>query len=136
MRKAFADRGEGVEVSSAGTGAWDGASASEGAYLVALENDLDLSDHGATLLTRDLVDGAHLILTMARHHRTRVEELGGAGKTFVLGEYAGETGPEAEVSDPFGSDLPVYRDTFAAIHRLATLAVERFVGSQRDSDSR
>ena len=36
-----------VEVSSAGTAAWDGAPASEGAYLVALEHNVDLSAHRA-----------------------------------------------------------------------------------------
>ncbi len=136
MRQEFAQRGEDIEITSAGTGAWDGASASEGAYLVSLENDLDLSQHRATLLTRDVVEHANLVLTMARHHRVRVEELGGTGKTFLLGEYAGENGTTAEVSDPFGSDLPVYRETFTEIQRLVRTAVDRFVNSQSGSDSR
>ncbi len=136
MRQEFNQRGEKAEIKSAGTGAWDGASASEGAYLVSLENELDLSPHRAALLTRDLVEQADLILTMARHHRVRVEELGGTGKTFLLGEYAGETGADAEVGDPFGSDLPVYRDTFTEVHKLVLAAVDRFVNSQSGSDSR
>ena len=136
MHREFNERGEEVEIQSAGTGAWDGASASEGAYLISLENGLDLSPHRAALLTRDLVEQADLILTMARHHRVRVEELGGSGKTFLLGEYAGETGADAEVRDPFGSDLPVYRDTFTEIQRLVRAAVDRFVNSQSGSDSR
>ncbi len=86
MRQEFERRGEQVEIVSAGTGAWDGALASEGAYLVALENELDLSQHRATLLTRELVEDADLVLTMARHHRVRVEELGGTEKTHLLGE--------------------------------------------------
>lgn len=136
MHKEFNERGEDVEIQSAGTGAWDGASASEGAYLISLENGLDLSPHRAALLTRDLVEQADLILTMARHHRVRVEELGGSGKTFLLGEYAGEAGTDVEVHDPFGSDLPVYRDTFTEIQRLVRAAVDRFVNSQSGSDPR
>ncbi len=136
MHQEFNERGEDVEIQSAGTGAWDGASASEGAYLISLENGLDLSPHRAALLTRDLIEQADLILTMARHHRVRVEELGGSGKTFLLGEYAGEAGADAEVRDPFGSDLPVYRDTFTEIQRLVRAAVDRFVNSQSGSDSR
>ncbi len=136
MRQEFNERGEDVEIQSAGTGARDGASASEGAYLVSLENGLDISQHRAALLTRDLVEQADLILTMARHHRVRAEELGGSGKTFLLGEYAGETAADAEVSDPFGSDLPVYRDTFAEVQQLVRVAVDRFVNSQSGSDSR
>src|SRR2546423_8582878 len=136
LERALKDRGLEVMVTSAGTGAWDGAPASEGAYLVGLERGLDLSGHRARLLTRELVERAHLILTMARHHRARVDELGGEGRVFVLGEYAGREGDEAEVSDPFGGDLDVYRDTCTELEGLIQVAVERIVkefasGSQR-----
>ena len=46
-----------VEVRSAGTGAWEGAPASEGSYLVALERGLDLSGHRARLLA----EGADIV---------------------------------------------------------------------------
>ena len=42
-----------IIASSAGSAAIDGAPASEGAYLVALEQGLDLSGHRARLLTQD-----------------------------------------------------------------------------------
>ncbi|HMC19050.1 MAG TPA: hypothetical protein VKH16_07475 [Gemmatimonadales bacterium] len=137
LERALAGRGsEGLAVSSAGTGAWDGAPVSEGAYLVGLERGLDLSGHRARLLTRELVESADLVLTMARHHRARVDELGGEGRVFVLGEYAGREGDEAEVSDPFGGDLDVYRDTCTELEGFIQAAVERIVkefasGSQR-----
>jgi protein-tyrosine-phosphatase len=127
---------DGVAVSSAGTGAWEGAPASEGAYLVALEHGLDLSSHRARLLTKDLVRSSDLVLTMARHHRARVEELGGQGKAVVLGEYVGRTGNDAEVSDPFGSDLDIYRDTHVELQELVTLAVDRLVSELRDAHHR
>jgi protein-tyrosine-phosphatase len=137
LERALGERAaEGIRVSSAGTGAWDGAPVSEGAYLVGLERGLDLSGHRARLLTRELVEQADLILTMARHHRARVDELGGEGRVFVLGEYAGREGDEVEVSDPFGGDLNVYRDTCSELEALLQAAVERIVkefasGSQR-----
>ena len=114
-----------VTVDSAGTGAWDGAPVSEGAYLVALEHGLDLSSHRAHLLTRNEVDRADLVLTMARHHRARVEELNGTGKTFLLGEYAAGSGVGGEVSDPFGSELASYRETFGELEGLIGAVVER-----------
>ena len=135
LERALVERGiEGIAVASAGTGAWDGAPVSEGAYLVGLERGLDLSGHRARLLTRELVEKADLILTMARHHRARVDELGGEGRVFVLGEYAGRGGDE--VSDPFGGDLDVYRDTCVELEALLQTGVERIVkefasGSQR-----
>ena len=137
LQRALTERGiEGMDVSSAGTGAWDGAPVSEGAYLVGLERGLDLSAHRARLLTRELIEQADLVLTMARHHRARVDELGGEGRVFVLGEYAGREGDEAEVSDPFGGDLEVYRDTCVELEALIEAAVERIVkelasGNQR-----
>lgn len=137
MQQALRERGIAeVEVLSAGTGAWDGAPASEGAYLVGLERGLDLSGHRARLLTRELVEQADLILTMARHHRARVDELGGEGRVFVLGEYAGREGDEAEVSDPFGGDLDVYRDTCAELEALVTAVVERMAKEGRSGDRR
>jgi protein-tyrosine-phosphatase len=137
MQRAFAERGaEGITVSSAGTGAWDGAPASEGAYLVGLEQGLDLSGHRARLLTRDLVLESDLILTMARHHRARVDELGGEGRVFVLGEYAGRGAEAAEVSDPFGGDLEVYRDTCVELATLISAAVDRIVTEAGRGDQR
>src|SRR5207247_7913746 len=112
------------------------APVSEGAYLVGLERGLDLSGHRARLLTRELVDGADLILTMARHHRARVDELGGEGHVFVLGEYAGREGDEAEVSDPFGGDLDGYRDTCAQLQALVATAAAPVRAEARPGDRR
>jgi len=134
LERALQERGIEVTVASAGTGAWDGAPASEGAYLVGLERGLDLSGHRARLLTRELVERADLILTMARHHRARVDELGGEGKVFVLGEYAGRGGDE--VSDPFGGDLVVYRDTCQELESLAAAVADRLVAESQRGDQR
>jgi protein-tyrosine-phosphatase len=82
------------------------------------------------------VDEADLILTMARHHSERVLELGGEGKTFLLGEYAGRSGHEAEVPDPFGSDLDVYRETFQELEGLIRDAAERLTQGNDDPDPR
>ncbi|MGH7537233.1 MAG: low molecular weight protein arginine phosphatase [Gemmatimonadales bacterium] len=135
LRRALLERKVAdVTVESAGTGAWDGAPASEGAYLVGLERGLDLSTHRARLLTREIVEDADLIFTMARHHRARVHELGGEGRVFVLGEYVGREGEEAEVGDPFGGDLEVYRDTCVELEALIAAAANRLAdeGSRED----
>ncbi len=134
LERALKERGLDLTVSSAGTGAWDGAPASEGAYLVGLERGLDLSGHRARLLTRELVEQADLILTMARHHRARVDELGGEGKVFVLGEYAGKGGDE--VSDPFGGDLGVYRDTCQELDALTAAVADRLAAESKRGDQR
>ena len=136
LRRKLEERGvDGVAVSSAGTGAWDGAPASEGAYLVALEHGLDLSSHRARLLTRELVAMADLVLTMARHHLARAEQLGASSTAHLLGEYAGREGASAEVRDPFGGDLEGYRETFAdldgMLDAIAARLEREYLGDRR-----
>jgi protein arginine phosphatase len=132
LKDALASRGaDQITVSSAGTGAWDGAPVSEGAYLVGLEHGVDLSGHRAQLLTRELVKSADLILTMSGSHRARVAELGGEDKVHVLGEYAGRDDGDAEVTDPFGSDLTSYRQTYDELEKLISGVVSRVAGTVR-----
>ena len=132
MREALASRGiRQVTVASAGSGAWEGSPASEGAYLVALENGLDLSGHRARLLTRDIVRDADLILVMSGHHLARVAELGGDHKAHLLGEYAGREPSRSEVTDPYGADLASYRLTFTELQELIGNVVSRVAGTVR-----
>ena len=126
LRQLLAERGrQDIAVSSAGTGAYDGAPASEGAYLVALERGLDLGAHRARLLTPELVATADLILTMSSGHVARVQRLGGGEKVWLLGEYAGEEEAAAEVGDPFGLDVEVYRRTLDQLDHLLAAALPR-----------
>lgn len=99
----------GVTVGSAGTAAWEGAPASEGARSAAAEAGLDLESHGSRLLTEEVVGSSGLILCMGREHLWRAMELGGGGHTYLLSEMAGQSG---EVEDPFGGTNDVYRSTF------------------------
>ena len=132
LREALAARGiDSVTVASAGTGAWEGAPVSEGAYLVGLEHGLDLSEHRARLLSRDLVREADLVLVMSGHHLARVAELGGEHKVHLLGAYAGREPSRGEVTDPFGSDLTAYRTTFAELKELIAAVVSRVAGMVR-----
>ncbi len=123
----------GVEVTSAGTAAWDGAPASEGAYLIALEHGLDLSAHRARQLTADHVAGADLVLGMSPHHVERAVALGGRDRSFMLGEYAGRPAATAQVEDPFGGDLEEYRRTYEQLEQLLTSAVARLSNPHSDA---
>jgi protein-tyrosine-phosphatase len=126
MRRLLVDRRvEGITVASAGTGAWAGAPASEGSYLVALEDGVDLSAHRARALTPDVAGSADLILTMSRSHRQRLSELGYGDRTFLLGEYAGRSGAAAEVDDPYGGSLTDYRDACTQLKELLGEVVQR-----------
>ncbi len=129
LRQAVEAAGlSGIEVSSAGIGAWDGSPASEAAYLVLLERGFDLSGHRARLLTRALVDEADLVLTMARSHLGRVRELGGGARASLMGEYAGRNGNRVEVQDPYGHELDHYRETFGDLAEMIPEVVRRLGG--------
>jgi protein-tyrosine phosphatase len=128
FRRMLDDAGrQDITVESAGTGAYDGAPASEGAFLVGLEAGLDLTGHRARLLDRDLVAQADLILTMSRGHLSRVERLGGEGKAHLLGTYASASAEESELRDPYGGDVEGYRQTLQQLERLLFSARERLL---------
>lgn len=133
MRRTLEERGVSeITVSSAGTGAFEGAPASEGAYLVALEHGLDLSAHRARRLTARVIQDADLILTMSAHHRDRVIDEGGMGKVFLLGTYSGRRGEDAVVNDPYGASLDEYRITYDELDRLIQAAVGRLEAERSD----
>jgi protein-tyrosine-phosphatase len=123
-----------VLVSSAGTGAWQGAPASEGAYLVGLEHGLDLSAHRARQLTGQLVADADLILTMSRSHRQRAIDMGAGDRVHVLGEYSGLPGTDAEVPDPYGGELAEYRATYERLERLLAAVADRLERERAGGD--
>ncbi len=105
-----------VEVASAGTSAWEGAPASDGALLVALERGMDLAQHRAQQLTRELVQSHDVVLAMGPHHLERAEALGGEGRTHLLTSFAAGPSAGRPINDPFGGDLDQYRETLAELH--------------------
>lgn len=125
-RKLSAERGlEEVNFSSAGTGAFSGAPASDGSMLVGVERGLDLSSHRSRPLTRELVAESDLILGMSAEHVETTIELGGEGKTFLLDDFATNGKSALGVPDPFGQHLTAYRSSADDIERQVALAVER-----------
>jgi len=116
LERALVERGiEGIAVASAGTGPgtapqctrepiWWGSSAARSL------------EPRARLLTRELVDGADLSSPGAHHSGTR-GRAGRRGSRVCAGEYGGREGDDAEVSDPFGGDLDVYRTPASSSRR-------------------
>jgi len=121
-RRLLADAGRtDIEVSSAGTNAWDGSPASDGALLVGMERGLDLSEHRSRQLTPQIVAESDLILVMAPSHLARVKELDPKANVHLLSGFSSGTEGHA-VQDPFGGDLTAYRDTYEDLgHELAGL---------------
>jgi protein-tyrosine-phosphatase len=111
-----------IETWSAGTNAWDGSPASDGALLVGIERGLDLSEHRSRLLTREIVAESDLILVMAPSHLARVKELEPSSNAHMLSTFATGNEEGQAIQDPFGGDLTAYRDAFEEIeHALSGL---------------
>jgi len=123
------------DVTSAGTSAWNGAPASDGALLVALDHGVDLNNHRARQLTRDIVVEQDVILVMGPHHLERAEALGGEGKSHLLTHYAAHGSSDRAVSDPFGGDLDVYRATYDELEREIRRVFDRIAAEQAPGTS-
>ena len=110
-RKIAKRRGiQDINVSSAGTNAWDNVPATDEALLVGMERELDLTGHRARKLTPEIVSEADLIFVMTPAHLEQVKQLGGRGKVHVIDEYASGSANQG-ITDPYGGDLEAYRQT-------------------------
>ena len=130
VERALAD----VDVQSAGTSAWDGAPASDGALLVGMERSLDLSQHRAQTLSRELVRDSDLVLAMGPHHLERVEALGGSGRAWLLTDYASRGASTRPVNDPIGGELDLYRTTADELEQEIRRVFDRIL-AERSSET-
>ena len=125
-KRLVADAGRtDVEVRSAGTHAWAGSPASDGAMLIGMERGMDLTAHRATLLTREIVENSDLVLVMSPSHLTRVKELHPQANAHLLGGFTAPDGESHAVQDPFGGDLAAYRETADDLERGLAGLLER-----------
>lgn len=130
-RKVIIERGlSDVEIQSAGTSAWDGAPASDGVLLVGMERNLDLSQHRAQTLTRELVRDADLVLAMGPHHLERIEALGGAGRAYLITDFASRGASARPVNDPIGGELEVYRATADELEQEVRRVFDRIMAER------
>ncbi|GAC1516770.1 MAG: low molecular weight protein arginine phosphatase [Gemmatimonadaceae bacterium] len=119
-----------VDVASAGTSAWEGAPASDGALLVGIERGIDLSAHRARQVTRNMLTDVDAVLAMGPHHLERVEALGGAGKAHLLTAYASHGATERAISDPIGGELDIYRATCDELEREVSKLLDRLAAER------
>src|SRR6266478_2952240 len=99
-RKIAARRGiEDLNVSSAGTNAWDNVPATDEARLVGVERDIDLTGHRARKRTPAIVSEAYLIFVMPPRPMEQVKQRAGRAKVHAIDPYASDT-PNQRRADP------------------------------------
>ena len=118
---------EDLNVSSAGTNAWDNAPATDEALLVGMERDIDLTGHRARKLSPAIVSEADLIFVMTPGHLEPVKHMGGRGKVHVIDEYASGSVNQG-ISDPYGGDLETYRHTADLLEQELERLFDRLAG--------
>lgn len=123
MAAALAARAlPGVEVSSAGTTSVPGQAASEGSRAVMAEIGLDLSRHRSRSLEDALDDDVDAVVVMTARHRDEVLR-----RFPALADRVGLLRPDgADVADPYGASLDVYRATRDEIARAVEARLEEW----------
>lgn len=122
----------GVVVASAGTSAWGGGSASQGALAAMAEVGIDVSGHESQPLTANLVQQADLIWTMTAGHRAAI-----LAQFPEVGDRVAMLSPDRiDVLDPIGGPVETYRACAHQIRahieaRIDTLGVRRIDDGRR-----
>jgi protein arginine phosphatase len=121
---------DGLEVKSAGIYAATGSEASAHAKKVLDDHHIE-HNHSSTMLSKDSVQWADLILTMTGSHKNAILQQypDSAGKVFTLKEFTGEK-YAVDVVDPFGGNLAIYQETFVELDKLIKQAIEKIQSSQ------
>lgn len=124
LRSELAARGRRIDVRSAGFRR-GGEEIDRGAVKALARRDLDAGDHRSTMIDRELIDGAFLILTMTARHVLHVVEMdpSAAPRTFMLREFV-DLAEAAGGLDPDRPITEVTADLDGARDRTVMTAVE------------
>ncbi|MDD2446411.1 MAG: low molecular weight protein arginine phosphatase [Tissierellia bacterium] len=116
-----------IKVKSVGIMAFDGDNASNNAVIVLKNISINIEGHRASLVRKDLVDEADIILTMTNSHKNNlIRKFPNARiKTFLYNEYA--YGKYTDISDPFGGNLNTYKIARDEIYKASQAIVKKLV---------
>lgn len=126
--------GRNIGVSSAGISAIKNEPASYQAKIVMSEWQLDLSKHGARILSVENINEADIILTMTERHKNHILKMvpSAKDKVYVLKEYskgkdAYQEKGDRNVLDPFGFPVEYYRLCAKELKEHIQIALEKFI---------
>ena len=124
LRDAALKRRLDITAVSAGTSAPEGGPISKNARKVLKSRGLSPEEYRSKSVSKQLIDGADLVLTMTASHRDAVSAQFPENKDriYTLGEYAGDF---SDVPDPFGQDLEVYKRCLNDLEQKIAGAVKR-----------
>jgi protein-tyrosine-phosphatase len=133
--------GLGIEVISAGTGAFSDEPPTPEAKAVMLEQGMHIEEHSSRLLTSELVKKADLILVMTQRHKSHILKLvpEAGKKVHLLMEYGIDcerneknAADSLDIIDPFGHPLEHYRLCADQLRECVHRAIGRFLYNRKD----
>ncbi len=129
---------EGVEVSSCGLRAQEGASAHSELDSIIGEAYRHISNFSSRIIGTEIVDGADLLLAMEDRHvrdiNVRFPEA--KGKTFTIMEFAGAKGEIKDFIDSGEPDIVDWmQDCYIAMSEVLPKVAERIIGSKTKAGS-
>jgi protein-tyrosine phosphatase len=116
----------GWQVQSAGTWASNGQAPSRYSQEILAERGLDISNHRSQVITREMLEGAALVLCLAEGHAEamRAEFPDQADKIFLLTEMVGQ---QYSVSDPYGGPRHAYERMVNDVTQLVEDGLPRII---------
>jgi protein-tyrosine-phosphatase len=122
----LAESGEAANwrVESAGTWAIDGMAVASGTEQVLQKRGLEIGDHRARTITREMIASFDLILTMERGHKEALwtEFPEHSGRIYMLSEMAGFS---FDINDPIGGPLSYFEATAQELTILLAQGIEK-----------
>lgn len=111
LLRALLPADSGWEVCSAGICAGDGFPVSRNSVDALREKEIDISNHLSQNLSPELIEQADLLVTMTRQHRVAILSFSpeSADKVFLLKSFGIAQSAAADIADPVGEGLDVYR---------------------------
>ena len=116
-----------ITVLSAGTHPSDGISPTKEAMQVMKKFGIDISNHRAVHIGRDLIRKADLILALEKKQKEDILELEptAKGKVFLINEFAGNG--ELDIEDPIGQGLKEYEKCAGIIKGLLEKSLKEII---------
>jgi protein-tyrosine phosphatase len=127
LRDRLVEQGKvGWQVQSAGTWASNGQAPSRYSQEILAERGLDISNHRSQVITREMLEGAALVLCLAEGHAEamRAEFPDQADKIFLLTEMVGQ---QYSVSDPYGGPRHAYERMVNDVTQLVEDGLPRII---------
>ncbi len=116
-----------VQVSTAGVMTRNGLLPTQESVQMLHEEGEDIRSHRSKPMTSEMLENADLVLGMGAFQVQKATRTNpnAKGKTFLLKEYVGLTGRNAQISDPMGGTMEVYRKVFGELKAAINLLIDK-----------